>query len=107
MNIMLISVAERTREIGIRMAMGAKKKDIMQQFLVESATLTGIGGLIGTLLGTLFAVLIARLIHFPFHFSVPWTIIAVVFSSVIGIIFGIYPARRAAGLDPVDALRYE
>jgi len=107
MNIMLISVAERTREIGIRMAMGATKKDIIQQFLMESATLTGIGGVIGTVLGILLAVLIAHQIHFPFRFSPVWTIVAVVFSAVVGIVFGIYPARRAARLDPVDALRYE
>ena len=107
MNIMLISVAERTREIGIRMALGAAKKDIIQQFLVESATLTGIGGIVGTVLGVLLAVLIARQIHFPFRFSPVWTIVAVVFSAVVGVVFGIYPARRAARLDPVEALRYE
>ena len=107
MNIMLISVAERTREIGIRMALGAAKKDIIQQFLVESATLTGIGGIVGTVLGVLLAVLIARQIHFPFRFSPVWTIVAVVFSAIVGVVFGIYPARRAARLDPVEALRYE
>jgi putative ABC transport system permease protein len=107
MNIMLISVAERTREIGIRMALGANKRDIIQQFLMESATLTGIGGVVGTALGTLLAVLIAHQIHFPFRFSPVWTIVAVVFSAVVGIVFGIYPARRAARLDPVEALRYE
>lgn len=107
MNIMLISVAERTREIGIRMALGANKKDIIQQFLMESATLTGIGGVVGTVFGVGAAVLISNQINFPFHFSVGWTIIAVVFSAAIGIIFGIYPARRAARLNPVDALRYE
>ncbi len=107
MNIMLISVAERTREIGIRMALGANKKDIIQQFLMESATLTGIGGLIGTAFGVGAALLISNRIHFPFQFSIGWTIIAVVFSALIGIIFGIYPARRAARLNPVDALRYE
>jgi putative ABC transport system permease protein len=107
MNIMLISVAERTREIGVRMALGANKRDIIQQFLTESATLTGLGGVAGTLFGLVAAWLITRLINFPFHFSLPWTIVALVFSALIGIIFGIYPARRAAKLDPVDALRYE
>jgi putative ABC transport system permease protein len=107
MNIMLISVAERTREIGVRMALGANKRDIIQQFLVESATLTGVGGILGTVLGLLLAMLIAHQIHFPFRFSVFWTTIALVFSAVIGLIFGIYPARRAARLDPVEALRYE
>ncbi|MFQ5511308.1 MAG: ABC transporter permease [Candidatus Krumholzibacteriia bacterium] len=107
MNIMLISVAERTREIGIRMALGANKKDIIQQFLMESATLTGLGGVVGTVLGIGAALLISSQIHFPFRFSPGWTIAAVAFSALIGIIFGIYPARRAARLNPVDALRYE
>jgi putative ABC transport system permease protein len=107
MNIMLISVAERTREIGVRMALGANKKDIIQQFLMESATLTGIGGIVGTVFGILSAWGISSQINFPFQFSVGWTVVAVVFSALIGIIFGIYPARRAARLDPVEALRYE
>ena len=107
MNIMLISVAERTREIGVRMALGANKKDIIQQFLMESATLTGIGGVVGTVFGIGFAYLISNQINFPFHFSIFWTVTAVVFSALIGIIFGIYPARRAARLNPGDALRYE
>ncbi len=107
MNIMLISVAERTREIGVRMAIGARKRDIIQQFLVEAATLTGIGGVLGTALGLSVAVLIAHQIRFPFRFSLAWTLIAVVFSALIGVVFGIYPARRAARLNPVDALRYE
>lgn len=107
MNIMLISVAERTREIGVRRALGAGKRDIMQQFLVESSTLTGIGGVIGTAFGTLLAYLVSSLIHFPFYFSVFWTVTALVFSSFIGLVFGLYPARRAAGMDPVEALRCE
>jgi putative ABC transport system permease protein len=107
MNIMLISVAERTREIGVRIALGANRQDIVQQFLTESATLTGIGGVVGTLFGLLAAYGISSQIHFPFQFSLMWTIIAVVFSVVIGMIFGIYPARRASRLDPVEALRYE
>jgi putative ABC transport system permease protein len=107
MNIMLISVAERTREIGIRMALGADKRDIIQQFLTESATLTGIGGIVGTAIGLVAAYLISSQINFPFRFSIFWTVTALVFSALIGIIFGIYPARRAANLNPVDALRYE
>ena len=107
MNIMLISVAERTREIGVRMALGANKRDIIQQFLMESATLTGIGGIIGTALGLVFALLVTSQINFPFEFSLPWTVTAILFSALIGIIFGIYPARRASNLDPVEALRYE
>lgn len=107
MNIMLISVAERTREIGLRMALGASKRDVIQQFLVESATLTGIGGVVGTVLGVAVAFLIAEQIRFPFRFSPAWTAVALLFSAVIGLVFGIYPARRAARLDPVEALRYE
>jgi putative ABC transport system permease protein len=107
MNIMLISVAERTREIGVRMALGAEKKDVLQQFLVESSTLTGIGGVLGTVLGTLLAFLISRLINFPFYISVFWTITAIAFSAFVGIVFGLYPARRAARMDPVTALRYD
>lgn len=107
MNIMLISVAERTREIGVRMALGATRRDVMQQFLTESAALTGIGGLVGTAFGLGAAYLISQRIHFPFQFSLAWTVIAIVFSALVGIVFGIYPARRAARLNPVDALRYE
>jgi putative ABC transport system permease protein len=107
MNIMLISVAERTREIGVRRAIGAGRRDIMQQFLVESSTLTGIGGAIGTVFGTLLAYLVSRLIHFPFQFSVFWTVTALLFSAFVGLVFGLYPARRAAAMDPAGALRYE
>jgi len=107
MNIMLISVAERTREIGVRMALGARKRDIIQQFLVESATLTGIGGVLGTVSGLVLAVLIAHQIRFPFRFSLAWTLIAVVFSALIGVVFGIYPAMKAPRIDPIEALRYE
>ena len=107
MNIMLISVAERTREIGIRRAVGAGERDILQQFLVESSTLTGIGGVVGTIFGTLLAYLVSRLIHFPFHFSVFWTVTALLFSAFVGLVFGLYPAHRAARMDPVEALRYE
>ena len=107
MNIMLISVTERTREIGVRRAIGAGRGDIMLQFLVESATLTGIGGAIGVVFGTVLAFLVSRLIHFPFYFSVPWTLTALIFSVFVGIGFGLYPARRAGDMDPVTALRYE
>jgi len=107
MNIMLISVTERTREIGVRRAIGAGRGDIMMQFLVESGMLTGIGGFLGVAFGTGFAYLVSRLIHFPFYFSVPWTVTALVFSVLVGVGFGLYPARRAGDMDPVAALRYE
>ena len=107
MNIMLVSVAERTREVGIRMAMGARRIDILQQFLIEAATLTGGGGLIGILLGLLVARGISSLISFPYSVPVYWIVIAFVFSASIGMIFGLYPANRAAKMDPIHALRYE
>ena len=107
MNIMLVSVAERTREVGIRMAMGARRVDILQQFLIEAATLTGSGGLIGIILGLLAARGIANLIRFPYSVPLHWIVIAFVFSASIGMIFGLYPANRAAKMDPIRALRYE
>ncbi|MDH4035978.1 MAG: ABC transporter permease [Candidatus Krumholzibacteria bacterium] len=107
MNIMLISVTERTREIGVRRAIGAGRGDIMLQFLVEAGTLTGIGGVIGVVAGTGLAYLVSRLIHFPFMLSVPWLVVSLVFSIMVGIGFGLYPARRAGDMDPVNALRYE
>jgi putative ABC transport system permease protein len=107
MNIMLVSVAERTREVGIRMAMGAKRTDILQQFLVEAATLTGGGGAIGILSGLLVARGIANLIRFPYSVPLHWIFISFAFSASIGIVFGLYPANRAAQMDPIHALRHE
>lgn len=108
MNIMLVSVSERTREIGIRKAIGAKKKDIMIQFLIESLLLTGIGGVIGVIIGLLtikYGVGAVDLLE-PVY-SVPWTIAAFMFSLVIGVMFGLFPANKAANLHPIDALRNE
>ncbi|MBA2565506.1 MAG: ABC transporter permease [Gemmatimonadetes bacterium] len=107
MNIMLVSVTERTREIGIRKAVGARRRDILLQFLVEAAILTGIGGVGGVLLGTLLAVVAAKLVNFPL--AIPaWSYAVGVFSSsLIGITFGLFPANKAARLDPIAALRYE
>jgi putative ABC transport system permease protein len=107
MNIMLISVTERTREVGVRMAVGAKRSDIIQQFLIEAATLTGIGGLIGIVMGLFVAKGVSNLIRFPYSVPVIWIFIAFVFSAGIGIIFGIYPAHRAARMDPIKALHFE
>ncbi|MFO7654499.1 MAG: ABC transporter permease [Candidatus Krumholzibacteriia bacterium] len=107
MNIMLISVTERTREIGVRMALGARRNDVLFQVLVEAATLTGIGGVLGAGLGYVASWGATHLLRFPYEFSVPWTIVAVLFSMSIGLIFGLYPAWRASRLDPIEALRSE
>jgi len=107
MNIMLVSVTERTREIGIRMAIGAKERDILLQFLAEAVLLTMLGGLIGIALGVGGAFAISALFGWPTLLSAEAMLLAVVFSSAIGIFFGFYPARKAAGLNPIDALRYE
>jgi len=107
MNIMLVSVTERTREIGIRKALGAKKKDILFQFIIESLTLSSIGGIIGIILGATAAYFIAQAGGWPFIMSVPIVLLAFSFSLAVGMFFGIYPAYRASKLDPVDALSYE
>jgi putative ABC transport system permease protein len=107
MNIMLVSVTERTREIGIRMAIGAKKNDILLQFMTEAVLLTMLGGLIGIALGAGGATVVSRLLGWPTMISVQSVTIAFFFSAAVGIFFGFYPARKAAGLNPIDALRYE
>jgi putative ABC transport system permease protein len=107
MNIMLVSVTERTREIGLRLAVGARGKDIMLQFLVEAMTLATLGGAIGVFLGLMISFLVAYLANWGISLSW-WSIfIAVGFSAVIGIFFGYYPAKKAAQLQPIVALRYE
>lgn len=107
MNIMLVSVTERTREIGLLKAIGAKEKDILTQFLVEAVVMTLIGGLVGIALGISGAFIVSSVAHIPFVVSIPAILIAVGVSTLVGIIFGLYPARRAARLSPIDALRYE
>ncbi|MDD2852128.1 MAG: ABC transporter permease [Desulfuromonadaceae bacterium] len=107
MNIMLVSVTERTREIGIRMAIGAKKNDILLQFMTEAVLLTMLGGVIGIALGAGGATAVSQMLEWPTLISIQSIIIAFVFSAVVGIFFGFYPAKKAAGLNPIDALRYE
>ncbi|MGB4598441.1 MAG: ABC transporter permease [Trichlorobacter sp.] len=107
MNIMLVSVTERTREIGIRMAIGAKQQDILLQFLTEAVLLTVMGGLIGIALGAAGATVVSKLLSWPTLISPLSITIAVLFSGAVGIFFGFYPARKAAGLNPIEALRYE
>ncbi len=114
MNIMLVSVTERTREIGIRMAIGARGKDILRQFLIESVVLSCIGGAIGLALGTAASMATTVLINaykpgtdWPMVVSIPAAFVAMGFAAIVGVFFGYYPARRASKLDPIDALRYE
>jgi putative ABC transport system permease protein len=107
MNIMLVSVTERTREIGIRMALGARRRDIQSQFLIEALTLSVIGGFFGVLVGLLISAGIGKLAGWGFIFDPGTIAIATVFSLAVGIVFGVWPARQAARLDPVVALRFE
>jgi putative ABC transport system permease protein len=107
MNIMLVSVTERTREIGIRMAVGARGHDILLQFLIEAVTLSSIGGVLGIALGIGGAKMLTLIKHWPTLVSTNSIIIAFVFSAAVGIFFGFYPARKASQLDPIEALRYE
>jgi len=107
MNIMLVSVTERTREIGIRLAIGARSRDVMLQFLTESVVLSALGGLIGIGLGVGLSQLMSSLNNWPALVSTDAMLIAFAFSATVGIFFGYYPARKAALLDPIDALRYE
>ncbi len=107
MNIMLVTVTERTREIGLRKALGAKKKVITTQFLIESILLTFTGGIVGVILGIVASFIISQLTSSPFVVSPPSILLACVVSAVIGILFGWYPASRAANLQPIEALRYE
>ncbi|MBQ8949884.1 MAG: ABC transporter permease [Eubacterium sp.] len=107
MNIMLVSVTERTREIGLKKALGARKRSILGQFLTEAAVLTSIGGLIGVGAGIGLAYFISKVAEVPVSISIPATVISVVFSMMIGIIFGLIPSVKASNLNPIDALRYE
>ena len=105
MNIMLVSVTERTAEIGLKKAIGARKKRILLQFLTESAVLTSLGGIIGVISGVILAELISNMMQIPVSISAPAIIVAVVFSTFIGVVFGMLPAYKAANLNPIEALR--
>src|SRR5438093_2430255 len=107
MTIKMVSVTDTTREIGVRKALGATERNIMFQFLVEALVLCLLGGLIGVLLGSLGAVVLSRLAHWNTLISPLAILLAFVFSAAVGLFFGIWPARRAASLDPIVALRYE
>lgn len=107
MNIMLVSVTERTREIGIRLAIGAVAREVLLQFLVEAVTLACLGGLLGLLLALISTLALAPVLKVPFIFDAQINLIAFVFSALIGVVFGYFPARRAASLNPIEALRHE
>jgi putative ABC transport system permease protein len=107
MNIMLVSVTERTREIGIRLAIGAVAREVLLQFLVEAVTLSCLGGLIGLFLALVSTILLAPVLQVPFLFDIKINLLAFFFSAMIGVVFGYFPARRAASLNPIEALRHE
>jgi putative ABC transport system permease protein len=107
MNIMLVSVTERTREIGIRLAIGARAREVLLQFLIEAVTLACLGGVIGILIATLASYQLSGLMQVPYVFDTRINVLSFLFSAAIGVIFGYFPARRAARLDPIEALRHE
>lgn len=107
MNIMLVSVTERTREIGVRMAVGATESDVKMQFLAEAVMMSLLGGVVGILVGVAASGLIAKMFHWPSLLPGSSIALAVIFSAIVGIFFGYYPAQKAAGLDPIEALRFE
>ncbi len=107
MNIMLVTVTERTREIGLRKALGARKKTIVTQFLVESVILTSVGGVIGMVIGVGLSLLLSKVMNLPQTISIPAVLLAIGVSGLVGIVFGWYPAQKAANMRPIEALRYE
>ncbi|MEB8431078.1 ABC transporter permease [Cocleimonas sp. KMM 6892] len=107
MNIMLVSVTERTREIGIRLAIGALEKEVLLQFLIEAVVLAGLGGIIGIILATITSIILSQVMGVPYTFNVMINLVSFIFSAGIGVLFGFVPARKAARLNPIDALRHE
>jgi putative ABC transport system permease protein len=107
MNIMLVSVTERTREIGLRLAIGALEREVLLQFLIEAVVLASLGGLIGIVLATIASMVLAGAMEVPYLFNPGVNVLSFVFSAAIGVVFGYFPARRAARMDPIDALRHE
>jgi len=107
MNIMLVSVTERTREIGIRRAVGAKKRSILTQFIMEAVVLCEVGGVMGVALGLAGGNAAAYFLEVPPAFPMDWAILGLVICSLVGVVFGTYPAVKAANLDPIESLRYE
>jgi putative ABC transport system permease protein len=107
MNIMLVSVTERTREIGIRKAIGAQKRAILAQFVIEAVALSWVGGLIGIFLGVVGGNLVAVALGVTVVVPIFWIIIGLLLTTFVGVVFGVYPAIKAANLDPIEALRYE
>jgi len=107
MNIMLVSVTERTREIGLRLAIGALEREVLLQFLIEAVVLSSLGGIVGIVLATVASILLASVMQVPYVFNLSVNVLSFVFSAGIGVVFGYFPARRAARMDPIEALRHE
>ncbi|OPY58829.1 MAG: Macrolide export ATP-binding/permease protein MacB [Syntrophorhabdaceae bacterium PtaU1.Bin034] len=107
MNIILVSVTERTREIGVRLAIGALEREVLLQFLVEAVVLSSFGGFLGIVLALSASVWLAGILRVPFVFNAPIVLVSFLFSAFIGVVFGYFPALKAARLDPIDALRHE
>ena len=107
MNIMLVSVTERTREIGLRLAVGALENEVLLQFLIEAMVLSALGGLVGVTIATVASYFLAGMMSVPYSFDITINLLSLIFSAGIGVVFGYFPARRAARMDPIEALRHE